>query len=228
MGSEILSHLEMCQREGLNLQRGMNFRAKRDYSILLMSTRLNAPYPDRFDEEGTVLIYEGHDESRRGDQDRKAVDQPQFTRGGRLTENGKFHEAAQAHKQQGRLPELVQVYEKLRNDIWADAGRFLLVDSWTEYDGRRWVYKFKLVAVDANAPAPQAEFVPGERRRLIPSEVKRAVWERDRGRCVMCGSTEDLHFDHIIPFSKGGSSSTVENIQLLCGYHNLSKGARIE
>ncbi len=43
---------------------------------------------------------------------------------------------------------------------------------------------------------------------------------------TQCGSSENLHFDHIIPFSKGGSSKTASNIQLLCAKHNLKKGAK--
>ncbi|MFC2015030.1 HNH endonuclease [Chloroflexota bacterium] len=64
--------------------------------------------------------------------------------------------------------------------------------------------------------------------RIIPSQVKLAVWKRDNAKCVKCGSTENLHFDHIIPFSKGGSSLVKENIQLLCARHNLEKRDNIE
>jgi 5-methylcytosine-specific restriction endonuclease McrA len=53
------------------------------------------------------------------------------------------------------------------------------------------------------------------------------VWERDGGKCVRCGSQDNLHFDHILPFSKGGTSMLESNIQLLCARHNLSKGDRI-
>jgi 5-methylcytosine-specific restriction endonuclease McrA len=40
---------------------------------------------------------------------------------------------------------------------------------------------------------------------------------------VLCGSSENLHFDHVIPFSRGGSSLREENVQLLCAKHNLEK-----
>jgi len=63
--------------------------------------------------------------------------------------------------------------------------------------------------------------------RIIPSDVKRQVWERDGGRCVYCGSTENLEFDHIIPVSKGGNNS-VNNIQILCKRCNLRKRDSIE
>jgi 5-methylcytosine-specific restriction endonuclease McrA len=57
--------------------------------------------------------------------------------------------------------------------------------------------------------------------------VKVEVWKRDNGRCVICGATDDLHFDHDLPYSLGGTSVKVENVQLLCARHNLSKGAKI-
>ncbi len=43
----------------------------------------------------------------------------------------------------------------------------------------------------------------------------------------MCGSNINLHFDHDIPFSKGGSSLTSKNIQLLCEKCNLKKHDKI-
>lgn len=66
----------------------------------------------------------------------------------------------------------------------------------------------------------------GSRREAIPRAVQREVWRRDEGRCVDCSSNERLCFDHIIPYSRGGSS-TARNLQLLCERCNLSKGNRI-
>lgn len=62
--------------------------------------------------------------------------------------------------------------------------------------------------------------------RTIPQAVRDAVWRRDQGRCATCGGQDRLEFDHIIPFSKGGSS-TYRNVQLLCQDCNRSKSARI-
>lgn len=64
------------------------------------------------------------------------------------------------------------------------------------------------------------------RREPIPAEVKRAVWERDGGACVECGSAFDLQYDHVIAFSLGGAS-TVENLQILCAPCNRAKGAAL-
>jgi hypothetical protein len=64
------------------------------------------------------------------------------------------------------------------------------------------------------------------RREAIPRAVQREVWQRDGGRCAECSTRERLCFDHIVPFSRGGSN-TVRNIQLLCESCNLAKGNRI-
>jgi len=66
-----------------------------------------------------------------------------------------------------------------------------------------------------------------ENRDAIPSEVRREVWRRDGGKCVKCGSRERLEFDHIIPFTKGGSN-TARNIELLCEICNRAKSATIQ
>lgn len=62
--------------------------------------------------------------------------------------------------------------------------------------------------------------------RHISQSVKNAVWLRCQGRCVQCASTQYLEFDHIIPFSKGGSNSE-NNIQILCRACNLAKSNQI-
>lgn len=55
------------------------------------------------------------------------------------------------------------------------------------------------------------------RSRGIPQPVKIAVVTRDGGKCRRCRSTQDLQYDRIVPNSRGGSSTDVNNIQLLCG-----------
>jgi hypothetical protein len=228
MANEIISYLDMCQREGCNLQRGMNFNLGGRHSVILMSVQPNAPYRDRFEEDGTVLIYEGHDEPRSsGMPDPKTIDQPEQTPLGSLTQNGKFHHAAQEAKAGKRKPERVRVYEKIRAGIWSYNGIFHLVDSWQEKIGGRSVFEFKLVAVEGEEQLPSTPMLQIERRRIIPTTVKVEVWKRDGGRCVQCGATNELHFDHDLPFAKGGTSITAHNVQLLCARHNLSKSDKI-
>ena len=69
--------MEMCSTIGVNLQRGMNFRLRDGESIILMSLRKGAPYADRIEDEGRLLIYEGHDVARTAKfPNPKKVDQP--------------------------------------------------------------------------------------------------------------------------------------------------------
>ena len=151
MANEIISYLEMCRREAVSLQRGMNFGLGGNHSVILMSVRTGAPYDDRLEDGGTTLIYEGHDEPRRpGLSDPKNSDQPEFTPVGHSTQNGLFHRAARDCKEGRRDPERVRVYEKIRQGIWSYNGVFHLVDSWRERSGDREVFKFKLLAVEGD------------------------------------------------------------------------------
>lgn len=63
--------------------------------------------------------------------------------------------------------------------------------------------------------------------RYIPAWVKRAVWDRDGGRCAwrfedgtLCGSKDWIEYDHVTPFAKGGRSDAPRNVRLLCRLHN--------
>ena len=228
---DVIPYIDMCKEEGVNLQRGMNFRLKGGFSVILMSIRLGAPYADRIEEEGKILIYEGHDiPSRKGDPNPKMVNQPKKNPSGNLTQNGLFYKATKKYKidKKNVEPEFVKVYEKIRSGIWVYNGIFKLVDAWQERINTRKVFKFKLELLDDEANTINGGQCDIEHNRIIPTAVKLEVWKRDKGRCVKCGSQDNLHFDHIIPYSKGGSSLVAENIQILCARHNLIKRDKIE
>lgn len=226
-GSVVNWH-DICKTERVS-QQGMNFRIGGSYSVILMSVRKGAPYSDRVEKDGAVLIYEGHNERRSPTckyPDR--VDQPSRNPGGTLTQNGKFLDAAMRHKEKGTEPEFVRVYEKVVPGVWVYNGLFHLVDAWQEKSDRRQVYKFRLEITEDDLEQVQQIQPKLEHTRMIPTKVKQEVWARDGGKCRMCGSTENLHFDHDLPFSKGGTSLLAENIQLLCAKHNLQKHDKIQ
>jgi hypothetical protein len=58
--------------------------------------------------------------------------------------------------------------------------------------------------------------------RHVSETTKKIVFSRDGGICNCCGSSSKLEYDHITPFSCGGTSD-VSNIQLLCQQCNRSK-----
>lgn len=233
---DVLTYDDVVALEGFRIQKGINIHTnEKPYTILLMSASKNSPYNDGFDEKGEILSYEGEDINIRRDvrDDHnlipKSVDQPMFTKNGNLTNNGKLYAAAEDFKFKRRdNAESVRVYEKISPNVWSDKGWFDLIDVDFVYSEseKRKVFKYKLhpKGVDSATPEEKEEF---EFSRRIPTIIKQQVWERDCGKCVDCGSTKDLHFDHIIPFTKGGSSRDLKNVQLLCSKHNLFKSDKI-
>jgi hypothetical protein len=68
--------------------------------------------------------------------------------------------------------------------------------------------KFKVLSLTKVSPSPV------EVKRNISNSVKGEVYLRDK-KCVKCGSSHNLNFDHRVPFAFGGTSDA-KNIRLLC------------
>jgi hypothetical protein len=68
--------------------------------------------------------------------------------------------------------------------------------------------------------------VKAPRRQPMTQEIRRAVYVRDGGHCVECGSAFELQYDHILPVAQGGATR-VENLQILCGDCNRRKSDSI-
>lgn len=228
---DILSYREMCDAEEVQtLQRGMNFRMKPTYSVILMSQRSNAPYHDRVRDDGITIEYEGHDVPRNSyDHNPKSEDQPDKLPSGKLTQNGLFVRAVDSYKKGASRAELIKVYEKILPGVWSLKGYFDLIDYKTVHDGKRKVFRYILRLSDRASIVTSSSIALSQAHgRLIPSEIKKEVWRRDAGRCVICGEKTNLHFDHDLPFSKGGTSISAKNVRLLCMKHNLQKSGNIE
>lgn len=227
---DVISYREMCDLENVQtLQRGMNYRLNPTYSVVLMSQRSNAPYTDRVHEDGITVEYEGHDASKKSyNHNPKFEDQVDYLPSGNLTQNGFFIKAVNDHKKGVRSPELVKIYEKVLPGVWSLKGIFDLLDYKQVFDNGRNVYRFILRLSQNQKINVESSSQKIEHTRIIPSKVKQEVWKRDNGRCVLCESQENLHFDHELPFSRGGTSLTAKNVRLLCVKHNLEKSAKIE
>ncbi len=219
----------MCDAEGKQtLQRGMNYRLNPQYSVILLSQRSNAPYKDKVYEDGITIEYEGHDVSRQGYQhDPKDEDQPAKLPFGKLTQNGFFIKAVEEYKEGKRKPELIKAYEKIMDGVWSLKGIFELVDHRTVHDGKRNVFRF-ILKLTNHSVIGKSKVIEISHTRIILTEVKKEVWKRDKGQCVLCGEDKNLHFDHDLPYSKGGTSLSSKNVRLLCMKHNLQKSGRIE
>lgn len=77
----------------------------------------------------------------------------------------------------------------------------------------------------AGTKHPRAFRASSLESRHIPSAIKRAVWERDGGRCAFkgargrCAETGFLEYHHLVPFASGGLASA-DNLELRCRAHN--------
>lgn len=64
--------------------------------------------------------------------------------------------------------------------------------------------------------------------KMHPSAIlreNRMLVEEQANRCAYCGSTENLHWEHIIPKSRGGPD-TIDNQVQACQTCNISKGSK--
>lgn len=229
MKDAILSYRELCDIENQIIQRGMNFRLNAKYSVILMSQRGNAPYNDKIHEDGLLLEYEGHDIPKSAETPNpKTIDQPELLRRGGLTQNGLFKKAAEEYRKTGKA-EIVRVYEKLFDGVWSDKGFYKLENYKIVENKGRKVFRFFLrLSSEELQTSGNAELDLKPRNRIIPTDIKKRVWERDNGQCVICGAKDELHFDHDLPYSKGGTSISVQNVRILCARHNLEKSDKIE
>jgi hypothetical protein len=211
--NDIITYNELKQRYG-NIQRGINYGKGAKPTIILMSSRKDAPYVDKEGIDGQI-VYEGEDVY--GNPDRKNIDQV-------LThQNLSLANTTIEFIRNKRKAEPVIIFEKLERNKWIDRGQFKLVGLQRIFDGKRYVYRFLLSSGEEETEILRPD---SYRSRGIPSDVQKEVWKRDGGRCVKCGSDKNLHFDHIIPFSKGGSN-TAENIQILCSKCNIKKSDEV-
>ncbi len=85
-------------------------------------------------------------------------------------------------------------------------------------------------ALKAKAPEVKQDLnkkTSNKNSRYISVQVKREVWQRDKGRCTFvnplskkcCSSKHGLELDHVHPHALGGET-TIENLRLRCRTHN--------
>jgi hypothetical protein len=120
-------------------------------------------------------------------------------------------------REQEAMPAFIKAIEKAVDDarpIWhlGDGNGGALIDAFMRVLEQRGAYR---------KPADDG----ASRREKIDASMRKTVMERDKYRCVMCGTHIDLTIDHIVPLAKGGGTD-VQNLQTLCRRCNSSKGAK--
>jgi hypothetical protein len=89
-----------------------------------------------------------------------------------------------------------------------------LVDREVKAALQRGAHVFKL---DTVVEDPKAKLSQDRREKInVSQETRDFVWDKNKGKCSICGSEEQLECDYILPISNGGLNIP-PNIQLLCG-----------
>jgi 5-methylcytosine-specific restriction endonuclease McrA len=120
-------------------------------------------------------------------------------------------QALMAHKAQGNTS-LKNVLDVLLDSYLTTHGREERAER-----ARKKKKSRRAEEVSSNSPA---------KRKHIPNETKRSVFERDRYACsyiagdgTCCKKTAGLEIDHILPVALGGDDSE-DNLRVLCREHN--------
>jgi ribosomal protein S25 len=122
--------------------------------------------------------------------------------------------------------ELQLFYEIHYDEIQMEIGKVEIRKELLEKDRKKQLQREVMNELKEEGAVNHISVDTDSRRETITQDVMDKVWNRDGGKCVICGSQEKLEFDHIIPFSKGGAN-TYRNIQLLCESCNRKKSDKI-
>ena len=147
-------------------------------------------------------------------------------RSGRRVFDGRWKKAAVASLRATQADVPVSMANHNRRTLWFFHGKFYWDDEGLKADDvkalvlvRERNHQQKLKTAHS---LMRAEESGRPTRVAIPTEMRRAVFERDGGKCVECESSFDLQYDHILPVALGGAT-TIENLQLLCADCNRRK-----
>jgi len=186
--TSIISTNELMAREGITLQKGMNYRKDGPLlSVFLVLPSHDAEYTDEWHPETETYTYEGHDSTTK-ETGGKSKDQLLMYADGKVTDNGKFYRAAQEYKDGLRTTPLqIHVYEKIDPGVWYDKGIFDLVDARAVTQEGRKIFKFDLRPAGALHDGTFDE-------HMMPVVEKIKIWQNDRGRCRECGTQDGLRF----------------------------------
>jgi len=138
--------------------------------------------------------------------------------------NRSYHKNKEANREKRRL----------RSQAWRDANPALALEVSRRYqEANREKCRERCLDWQRRNPEKVKELVARYEARkkgaTIGTVDYAAILERDGLWCYLCETEvepDDVHFDHVIPLSKGGAHS-MENIKVTHSLCNLSKGDRL-
>ena len=132
--------------------------------------------------------------------------------------------------QHAQASDPVQVWQDGRRRLWLYLDGFYWDDDGLDVEDIKALVLQRKRRLDQNLKSARSMMRADEAgrptRTPVPTELRRAVFERDGGRCVECDGAFDLQYDHILPVALGGAT-TLENLQLLCADCNRRKSNSI-
>ncbi len=144
-------------------------------------------------------------------------------------ESKKYYDEAMQNIMTGKATTEEQVWSEIDRLLYLEPSKweYLLQFDPEEVGCRVWGHSCPVFWTQSGA----TETKEGRREgRSIPRDIMLKVVRRDNHVCQMCHQyvrDEELEFDHIIPFSKGGPTS-VSNLRLLCRTCNRKKSNGLE
>lgn len=149
---------------------------------------------------------------------------------GRKTMELRWSKAQMESAQQAQETEPVDVWRDGRRNLWQFLDGFYWDDDGLDAEDVKALVLQRKRSLEQKLQSARSLMRAEENGRPtrvpITTELRRAVFERDGGRCVECGGNFDLQYDHILPVAHGGAT-TLDNLQLLCADCNRRKSDSI-
>lgn len=113
---------------------------------------------------------------------------------------------------EGKIPEGIDIAEIYRFWIKHHPHKIKKYPPWKNKP------RFYNRALSCNARAKNN----GDNNKITSDDLE-LIYKRDSGKCKYCGAKDNIVFDHVVSYYRGGTN-TVDNMQLLCRTCNMEKG----
>ena len=123
--------------------------------------------------------------------------------------------------------ETLRIENREKSEDKQDGKLTAFTDALRSDDVASMEYRHRTLIEEIITRIPSLKTLDGQ--RSFTQDQRVVIYHKFDKKCAICGTTveqDNFHVDHIVPFSKGGTT-TVGNGQLSCPSCNLAKGNRI-